>query len=175
MRIRFFALSVLGFGLACGTAAHASATTAPSAGAAPQAAAASVALASATAASSAKPATVLPPEEGEASWYGSWHSGRRTTSGERFDPAKMTAAHSTLPLGTWVKVTDEATGKSVTVRINDRLPPHGVRVIDLSRGAAAKLGIVNRGVADVAVEVAEAPEPGLAPPARGKSGHKRRH
>jgi rare lipoprotein A len=96
-------------------------------------------------------------EWGEASWYGKYHAGRRTTSGERFDPRKMTAAHPTLPLGTWVKVTDDATGKSVTVRINDREPPHGVRAIDLSQGAAAKLGIVSRGLADVTIEVAEAP------------------
>jgi rare lipoprotein A len=70
----------------------------------------------------------------------------------------MTAAHPSLPLGTWVKVTDQDTGRSVVVRINDREPEHGVRVIDLSQGAAKKLGIVNRGVADVTVEVAEAPD-----------------
>lgn len=105
----------------------------------------------------AAPAAQKWSEEGEATWYGPRHAGRRTTSGERFDPRKMTAAHPSLPLGTWVRVTDQRTGKSVTVRINDREPPHGVRVIDLSQGAANKLGIVARGVADVTVEVAEAP------------------
>jgi len=97
-------------------------------------------------------------EWGEATWYGPRHAGKRTTSGERFDPSRMTAAHPSLPLGTWVKVTDQDTGRSVVVRINDREPEHGVRVIDLSQGAAKKLGIVNRGVADVTVEVAEAPD-----------------
>jgi rare lipoprotein A (peptidoglycan hydrolase) len=107
-------------------------------------------------------------ESGEASWYGPRHEGKRTTSSERFDSHKMTAAHPTLPLGSYVRVTMEGTGRSVVVKVNDREPPHGVRCIDLSRAAAAKLGFVGRGVADVtlapasadeAVEVAEAPAP----------------
>lgn len=106
-------------------------------------------------------------ESGEATWYGPRHEGHRTSSGERFDPNKLTAAHSTLPLGSWVRVTVDTTGASVVVRVNDREPPHGVRCIDLSRAAAARLGIVQRGVADVTlarvsgpdeVEVADAPD-----------------
>jgi rare lipoprotein A len=110
--------------------------------------------------------TVL--DSGEATWYGPRHAGRRTYSGERFDPRKMTAAHPTLPIGTMVRVTDMATGRSIIVRVNDREPPHGVRCIDLSEGAALALGIHGRGVAEVTltaaeqqaapIEVAEAPE-----------------
>jgi rare lipoprotein A len=108
-------------------------------------------------------------EEGEASWYGPRHAGLRTSSGERFNPHAMTAAHPTLPLGSVIRVTVEDTGRSVIVRVNDREPPHGVRVIDLSQGAAARLGITRRGTAMVSIEpagpgempeeVAEAPVP----------------
>jgi len=106
-------------------------------------------------------------ESGQATWYGPRHEGRRTSSGERFDPKKLTAAHASLPLGSWVRVTVENTGASIVVRVNDREPPHGVRCIDLSHEAAARLGIVRSGVADVTlarvsgpdeVEVAEAPD-----------------
>lgn len=106
-------------------------------------------------------------EVGEASWYGAWHHGRRTSSGAVFDMNAMTAAHATLPLGSRVRVTLQGTGRSVVVTVNDRQPPKGVRVIDLSRGAAQRLGIVDRGVGWVAitpardeepVEVAEAPD-----------------
>jgi rare lipoprotein A len=108
-------------------------------------------------------------ESGQATWYGPRHTGLRTTSGERFDPEQLTAAHASLPMGTWVRVTAENTGNSVVVRVNDREPPHGVRCIDLSHAAAARLGIVHSGVADVTlaqvsgpdepeVEVAEAPD-----------------
>src|SRR6187402_1611211 len=81
---------------------------------------------------------------GVASWYGREFAGRRTASGERFDPASYTAAHRTLPFGTRVRVTS-ATGKSVVVRINDRGPFTGGRVIDLSQAAAAELGLVRAG------------------------------
>ena len=114
--------------------------------------------------------TVL--DQGEATWYGPRHAGRLTSNGERFDPRKMTAAHPSLPLGTMVRVTDMTTGRSVIVRVNDREPPHGVRCIDLSEGAAIVLGIHNRGVAEVkltaleprdsVVEVAEAPDDAVA-------------
>jgi len=110
-------------------------------------------------------------ESGKASWYGGGFEGKRTASGERFDAHAMTAAHSSLPLGSRVRVTMEDTGDSVVVRITDRLPPHGVRIIDLSRGAASRLGMVNRGTAWVSLtpaapgkieEVAEAPDDGAA-------------
>ena len=81
---------------------------------------------------------------GVASWYGSEFAGRRTASGERFNPGEYTAAHRTLPFGTRVRVTNAA-GKSVVVRINDRGPFHGGRVIDLSQAAAAELGLVRSG------------------------------
>jgi rare lipoprotein A len=81
---------------------------------------------------------------GVASWYGREFAGRRTASGERFDPGQYTAAHRTLPFGTRVRVTNAA-GQSVVVRINDRGPFHGGRVIDLSQAAAAELGLVRAG------------------------------
>ncbi len=106
-------------------------------------------------------------ESGEASWYGAWHQGRPTSSGEPFDQNAMTAAHPSLPLGSRVRVTLQDTGRSVVVTINDRLPPRRWRVIDLSRGAAARLGMVDQGVGDVVLaavsmrapdRVTEAPE-----------------
>ena len=105
-------------------------------------------------------------ESGEASWYGARHHGQRTASGEVFDKHAMTAAHATLPLGSMVRVTVQDTGASVVVEITDRQPRKRYRVIDLSRGAAARIGIVQRGTAMVTVEhtddepleVAEAPD-----------------
>jgi rare lipoprotein A len=81
---------------------------------------------------------------GVASWYGREFAGRRTASGERFNPSEYTAAHRTLPFGSRVRVTN-ASGESVVVRINDRGPFHGGRVIDLSQAAAAELGLVRAG------------------------------
>lgn len=78
---------------------------------------------------------------GPASWYGAELAGRRTASGERFDPEGLTAAHRLLPFGTPVEVTALATGRAVVVRINDRGPFRGGRIIDLSHGAARLLGI----------------------------------
>jgi len=116
--------------------------------------------------SAAEPASVL-LDSGEASWYGPRHEGRRTSSGEVFDSHKLTAAHASLPLGSYVRVIVQDTGRSIVVKVNDREPPHGVRCIDLSRAAAARLGIVHRGIANVTlqavssqdeVELAEAPD-----------------
>ncbi len=118
-----------------------------------------------------RPGAAAYTESGEASWYGPRHEGQRTTSGERFDSTKLTAAHPSLPMGSFVRVTMEQTGRSIVVRVNDREPSHGVRCIDLSRAAASQLGFVGRGVADVtlaqvspqeALEVAEAPEDAVA-------------
>ena len=86
-----------------------------------------------------------PIGSGTASYYGKRFHGRRTASGERFDMHAMTAAHRTLPFGTLVEVTNPSTGKRVTVRINDRGPFHGGRVIDVSRAAATELGLIARG------------------------------
>ena len=90
---------------------------------------------------------------GSASWYGGKFHGRKTASGERYNQNALTAAHKTLPFGTKVRVTNESNGKSVIVRINDRGPYVGKRVIDLSRAAANAVGMVQRGVARVRVEV----------------------
>jgi rare lipoprotein A len=83
---------------------------------------------------------------GRASWY-ALHS--RTASGERMNPSAMTAAHRSLPFGTRVKVTNQRNGRSVVVRINDRGPFVRGRMLDLSRGAAQKLGFVGAGQANV--------------------------
>jgi len=87
--------------------------------------------------------------EGRASWYGSQFAGRPTASGERFDPEGLTAAHRTLPFGSMVRVTHAGSGRSVVVRINDRGPFHGNRVIDLSRAAAERIGIRSAGSGNV--------------------------
>lgn len=91
-------------------------------------------------------------EVGEASWYGRKHHGRRTASGERFDERALTAAHPSLPLGSRARVTNLENGRSVVVRVNDRGPYVGGRIIDLSRAAAKALGITEAGVARVEVE-----------------------
>jgi rare lipoprotein A len=84
-------------------------------------------------------------ETGAASWYGDELRGRKTASGENFDPDGITAAHRTLPLSSYVEVTSLDTGKTILVRVNDRGPYHGNRLIDLSWGAARQLGIVGHG------------------------------
>lgn len=90
---------------------------------------------------------------GNASWYGRAFQHHRTTSGERYNMYAMTAAHRTLPLNTQVEVTNLKNGHTVVVRINDRGPFIGHRVIDLSYGAAKKLNMVGRGVAPVRIKV----------------------
>ena len=92
-------------------------------------------------------------QSGVASYYGKRFHGRRTANGERFNMNALTAAHRSLPFGTKVRVTNPRNGRSVTVRINDRGPFHGGRNIDLSRAAAARIGMVNSGVAKVTMEV----------------------
>jgi rare lipoprotein A len=91
-------------------------------------------------------------EEGLASWYGRRFNGKKTASGEPYDMYAMTAAHPTLPIPSYARVTLLRTGKSVVVRINDRGPFHSGRIIDLSYTAAHKLGILGRGSARVRVE-----------------------
>jgi len=92
---------------------------------------------------------------GKASYYGygdEFH-GRKTANGEIFDRNALTAAHPTLPFGTLCRVTNRSNGKSVVVRINDRGPFKGGRIIDLSYAAAKEIGAVRAGVVDVKVEV----------------------
>jgi len=90
--------------------------------------------------------------DGLASFYG---SGTRTASGERFNPRDLTAAHRTLPFGTRVRVTNLSSGRSVTVRVNDRGPFIPGRVIDVSQAAAEELGMVGRGVTKVKLDVVQ--------------------
>lgn len=92
---------------------------------------------------------------GMSSWYGGRFNGRKTANGERFNMNELTAAHKTLPFGTLLKVTNLETQKSVIVRINDRGPYHGRRVLDLSFGAAQKIGLAQSGVAMVEARVVE--------------------
>ncbi len=92
-------------------------------------------------------------ERGMASWYGRDHGGRRTSSGDRFDPMQLTCAHPTLPLGTRVLVTSDTTGRSVVVTVNDR-GPYGGRIVDLSRAAAARIGMLGSGTASVTLQQA---------------------
>jgi rare lipoprotein A len=113
-----------------------------------------------------RPAKEAPPprgvaagkvERGLATWYGGRFHGRKTASGERFNQHAMTAAHKTLPMGTRVRVTNQRTGRSVVVRINDRGPYAKGRIIDVSRAAAEVLGMVRAGVVPVTVEVLSLP------------------
>ena len=90
---------------------------------------------------------------GQASWYGPGFYGNRTANGELFRPGTLTAAHRTLAFGTRVRVTNLRNGRTAVVRINDRGPFHGGRIIDLAHGAAQELGVIASGVAQVKLEV----------------------
>lgn len=109
-------------------------------------------------------AHVWPRRQGQvgwASWYGAYHHGRQTASGERFSMHALTAAHRSLPLGTTVLVTNLDTGQQVMVTINDRGPfvdPQR-RIIDLSRAAAERIGLRRRGLGRVRLDVLEGPAP----------------
>lgn len=91
--------------------------------------------------------------DGDASYYGDELAGRPTASGETFDPGRLTAAHRTLPLGTRLRVTNVRNGRSVVVRVNDRGPFSGNRVLDLSYSAARQIGMIQSGQARVRMEV----------------------
>ena len=96
---------------------------------------------------------VISTHSGEASWYGPGLYGNRTANGEVFRRGTMTAAHRTLPFGTRVRVTNLWNGRKAVVRINDRGPFAGDRVIDLAHGAASELGLTSSGIAQVRLEV----------------------
>lgn len=105
-------------------------------------------------------------QAGVASWYGRRFHGKPTSSGEPYDMYRMSAAHPTLPIPSYARVTNTANGRSVVVRINDRGPFHPGRIMDLSYAAAHRLGYANRGSAEVRVEVLEPgtlPAPAIAP------------
>ena len=111
--------------------------------------------AAASAAASAPPATAstAASETGKIAWYGRKFAGRKTASGEAFNPEALTMAHKTLPFGTRVKVTNPKNGKSVTVRVNDRGPTQADRVGDVSYAAARKLGMIKPGVIEAELTV----------------------
>lgn len=92
-------------------------------------------------------------QKGVSSWYGKQFAGRKTASGEIFDPQELTAAHKELPLGSVIRVSYPHTGKSVVVRVTDRGPYHGNRILDLSYAAAKKIGMVNAGKGKVKIEL----------------------
>ncbi len=97
--------------------------------------------------------SVLSSAQGWASWYGPGFDGNYTASGEVFNQNALTAAHPSLPMGTQVRVTNLDTGRTVLVRINDRGPYHGGRILDLSAGAARVIGVMDSGVAPIRLEV----------------------
>lgn len=90
---------------------------------------------------------------GDASWYGPKFHGRKTANGEVFDMNGVTAAHKRLPFNTIIEVTNLSNGKSCRVRVNDRGPFKGNRILDLSKGAAQKIGLIGEGVAEVKVTI----------------------
>ena len=112
-------------------------------------------------------------ERGGASWYGPGFHGRRTASGERYDMHAFTAAHRTLPFGTWVRVHSLVNGREVDVRITDRGPFIRSRVIDVSRGAAEALGMLGLGFKQVVLLVPESTPAAMTPSlpvTKGKRG-----
>ena len=104
--------------------------------------------------SRAKTARHQPYQVGTASWYGEYFEGRPTASGEPYNMHDLTAAHPTLPLGSWVRVTNLHNGRVVYVRINDRGPIIPGRIIDLSYGAAQVLNFQNKGLQQVRLDLA---------------------
>ena len=98
-------------------------------------------------------------QEGHASWYGKKFHGHQTSNGEIYDMYSMTAAHKTLPLPSYVKVTNQKNGKTAIVRVNDRGPFHDGRIIDLSMAAASKLDVIKDGTAPVKIELIQVAKP----------------
>lgn len=105
-------------------------------------------------------------ERGTASWYGKDFHGRKTSSGDRFDMYALTAAHPSLPIPSYVRVTNLSNGRSVVVRINDRGPFHPGRIIDLSYAAADRLGYADKGKANVEIALVLPEEVSVVRPAR---------
>lgn len=98
------------------------------------------------------PAEKMGPKRGSASYYNNSFQGKRTASGEIFSQQKLTCASNVFPLGTWLRITNLKNGKSVIVKVNDRMHPRMKRVVDLSKLAAENIGMVSAGVAQVEVE-----------------------
>ena len=120
-----------------------------------QAQSASAPAATAAPASAAQPAAAPKADvaDGKVAHYGRKFAGRRSASGERFNPNALTMAHKTLPFGTLVRVTNTKNGKSVVVRVNDRGPSTADRVGDLTTAAARKIGMLRSGVVEAKLEV----------------------
>ncbi len=112
----------------------------------------------AKAVTSVKPKSHPPYQVGTASWYGEYFEGRATASGEPFHMYDLTAAHPTLPLGTWVRVTNLSNGRRTFVRINDRGPIIPGRIIDLSYSAAQALAFQEKGLQQVRLDLVSAQE-----------------
>lgn len=106
----------------------------------------------------ARPVSVGHSETGIASWYGEPFQGRKTASGEVYDMNQLTAAHRTLPFGTWVEVTNLVNAKRVEVRITDRGPFIDGRIIDLSKAAAKQIDLITAGIVRVRLKVIRAPK-----------------
>ncbi len=105
----------------------------------------------------AKPVRIGATETGIASWYGHPYHGRRAANGEVYDMEKLTAAHRTLPFGTWVRVVNLSNGKTVEMRIQDRGPFIGGRIIDLSKAGARNIDMIGSGIAKVKLTVIRPP------------------
>ena len=108
------------------------------------------------------PAVIGAEQRGLASWYGEPYHGRRAASGEIYDMHRLTAAHRTLPFGTWLRVESLGSGRTVELRVNDRGPFVDGRVLDVSYAAGQALGMIGPGVVPVRLEV-------IAPPARSRA------
>jgi len=126
----------------------------------PASAPATAAPTAAPVAAAAAPSTNA--DSGKIAYYGRKFAGRKTASGERFDPNAMTMAHKSLPFGSLVKVTNPKNGKSVTLRVNDRGPTTPDRVGDVSAAAARKLGMLRAGVIAADMQVVGQAAPGKA-------------
>jgi len=99
---------------------------------------------------------------GQASWYGKYFQGKKTANGESYDMNGLTCAHRSLPLGSWIRVTNMKNRKSVFVRVNDRGPVPENRIIDLSFGAAKAVGLARSGVGKVKLETLRPGDPEMA-------------
>jgi rare lipoprotein A len=153
MSLRLLAASTAAALFAFSPLAQAQSASAPAAAAAPAATPAVLAAPAKAAAKEAVKAVAGDASEGKIAFYGRKFAGRKTASGERFNPNAMTMAHKTLPFGTLVKVTNLKTKRSVVVRVNDRGPSTPDRIGDVTSAAATKLKMRRAGVIDAKLEV----------------------
>ena len=162
MKPDFRILLVAVFGTLAASGSFAQGAPAATPAAAPAAAPATAPAAAPAATTPAAPAAVAAPagaEKGRLAWYGRKFAGRRTASGEAYNPDAMTMAHKTLPFGTVVEVTNLANGKKAKLRVNDRGPTQADRVGDVSLAAARALGMTKAGVVEASIVVVSGPKP----------------